>query len=309
MQTTRIEIRGIVQGVGFRPFVDRAAHACHLHGSVANKGSYVEVFAQGSREDVETFLTLLRTTAPERALVMKISSENLDMPPASGFAIVNSAREEGDIFVSPDIGICPRCQEELFDPANRRYLHPFINCTACGPRLTILDGMPYDRERTSMGTFPMCAACAWEYSHAETRRYDAQPVCCHDCGPRAYLLDSGEQGAITSARRCIMDGGIVAVKGIGGFHLCCDAANERAVARLRQVKQRPVKPFAFSASATWTPARKPRCKAGKNPLSSCSGDRGGESACRSLLAIPHWASCCPIRPCISCSSAIPMPCA
>ena len=244
MQTTRIEIRGIVQGVGFRPFVDRAAHACHLHGSVANKGSYVEVFAQGSREDVETFLTLLRTTAPERALVMKISSENLDMPPASGFAIVNSAREEGDIFVSPDIGICPRCQEELFDPANRRYLHPFINCTACGPRLTILDGMPYDRERTSMGTFPMCAACAWEYSHAETRRYDAQPVCCHDCGPRAYLLDSGEQGAITSARRCIMDGGIVAVKGIGGFHLCCDAANERAVARLRQVKQRPVKPFA-----------------------------------------------------------------
>ena len=188
MKTLRIEVRGIVQGVGFRPFVHRAADACGVSGSVANRGSYVEIFAQGARDRVERFLGMLRNEPPERSLVMKISATETDLPEAREFAIVESAREEGDIFVSPDIAICPRCREELFNPGDRRYLHPFINCTACGPRLTILDSMPYDRERTSMGAFPMCRACAWEYTHAETRRYDAQPVCCNDCGPQVYTL-------------------------------------------------------------------------------------------------------------------------
>ncbi|MBE6442588.1 MAG: carbamoyltransferase HypF [Desulfovibrio desulfuricans] len=246
MKTLRIEVRGIVQGVGFRPFVHRAADACGVRGSVANRGSYVEIFAQGTRDRVERLLGMLRNEPPERSLVMKISATETDIPEAREFAIVESAREEGDIFVSPDIATCPRCREELFNPGDRRYLHPFINCTACGPRLTILDSMPYDRERTSMGAFPMCRACAWEYTHAETRRYDAQPVCCNDCGPQVYMLDGGERGAaaITAARRRIMAGGIVAVKGIGGFHLCCDAGNAAAVARLRRLKRRPTKPFA-----------------------------------------------------------------
>lgn len=162
------------------------------------------------------------------------------------FQIIESEKEEGEIFVSPDIAICPECKRELYDKNDRRYLHPFINCTCCGPRLTILDSMPYDRVRTSMGEFPMCEKCEYEYTHAETRRFDAQPVCCNDCGPEVYLLGRKERGAdaIRYTRKVISEGGIAAVKGIGGFHLCCDATKEETVERLRQRKKRPMKPFA-----------------------------------------------------------------
>ena len=137
----------------------------------------------------------------------------------------------------------------MYDPKDRRYLHPFINCTCCGPRLTILDALPYDRERTSMKEFPMCPDCASEYEDPATRRYDAQPVCCNDCGPEVYLTGREERGraAIIATRKMIHDGGIVAIKGIGGFHLCCDATNEEAVQRLRTLKNRPAKPFAVMA--------------------------------------------------------------
>ena len=246
MRTLEIRIFGIVQGVGFRPFVDRLAHECGIRGSVANRGSFVEVFAQGGQQELAAFREGLRSRAPERSLIMKIGTEERDMPAFSGFDIIESQKEEGDIFVSPDIGICRQCAAELMDPADRRYLHPFINCTNCGPRLTILDSMPYDRERTSMGEFPMCPQCRYEYTHPETRRYDAQPVCCNACGPEVYILGEDVRGAaaITAARRAIMAGRIIAVKGIGGFHLCCDASNESAVARLRVLKKRPAKPFA-----------------------------------------------------------------
>lgn len=168
----------------------------------------------------------------------------------SGFSIIESEHTSGEIFISPDIAICPTCKKELFDPENRRYLHPFINCTSCGPRLTILESLPYDRERTSMKKFPMCPKCAEEYKNPQSRRYDAQPVCCNECGPEVYILDKdGNKGltggaAISFARGVIVDGGIVAVKGIGGFHLACDATNEVAVKRLRERKRRPSKPFA-----------------------------------------------------------------
>ncbi len=246
MKTLKIELRGIVQGVGFRPFVHRLATACGLAGSVANRGARVEVFAQGGDAALAGFVSRLRHEAPERALVMDLALGHCDLPAATGFAIVASAREPGDIFVSPDIGICPRCLKELFDPKDRRYLHPFINCTACGPRLSILDAMPYDRERTSMAAFPMCPACAREYRDPASRRFDAQPVCCRDCGPEVFMLDGPERGyaAIAEARRLVMQNGIVAVKGIGGFHLVCDAASDAAIARLRELKCRPVKPFA-----------------------------------------------------------------
>ena len=137
----------------------------------------------------------------------------------------------------------------MYDPKDRRYLHPFINCTCCGPRLTILDALPYDRERTSMKEFPMCPDCAEEYEDETTRRYDAQPVCCNKCGPEVYLIGRSERGrdAITYTRRMISEGKIVAIKGIGGFHLCCDATNEEAVQRLRTLKRRPAKPFAVMA--------------------------------------------------------------
>ena len=247
LQTSRFKIFGIVQGVGFRPFVSRTANALGITGDVCNKGSYVEVRAQGTKDALQDFRKKLEKEPPERAVILKILQDSTEQTPLfHDFQIIESAHESGDVFVSPDIAICPKCQTELFDKNDRRYLHPFINCTSCGPRLTILDAMPYDRERTSMGAFPMCPACRYEYTHAETRRYDAQPVCCNDCGPHVYLLGGEERdhAAITRARHVLQAGGIVAVKGIGGFHLACDARNEAAVRRLRERKNRPQKPFA-----------------------------------------------------------------
>lgn len=249
MSFWNIKIYGIVQGVGFRPFVSRLAAACRIRGNVCNKGPYVEVNAQGTPEDLQAFRQGLADQAPERASILKIDvREETASEEFSDFAIIESAKERGDIFVSPDIATCDKCREELFDPKNRRYLHPFINCTACGPRLTILEAMPYDRERTSMKEFPMCPACHEEYVTPDNRRYDAQPVCCKECGPEVYLLGDEtvrREAAIEATRRVIAEGGIAAIKGIGGFHLCCDATNEAAVARLRTLKHRPVKPFAI----------------------------------------------------------------
>lgn len=278
-----IRVFGIVQGVGFRPTVKRHADACDIAGSVSNKGPYVEIFAEGSEECVHSFIKQIQEQPPKRAVILKLDVENLESNECDiyknkseksdigkvefeeqisekcdirkiefetdskeKFQIIESEKEEGEIFVSPDIAICPECKKELYDKNDRRYLHPFINCTCCGPRLTILDSMPYDRVRTSMGEFPMCEKCEYEYTHAETRRFDAQPVCCNDCGPEVYLLGRKERGAdaIRYTRKVISEGGIVAVKGIGGFHLCCDATREETVARLRQRKKRPMKPFA-----------------------------------------------------------------
>lgn len=272
-------VYGIVQGVGFRPTVSRHADRCHVRGSVCNKGPYVEIKAQGTEEEVDAFLYEVEFNPPERSSILKMDVHPLnDEENFDSFKIIESEKIKGDIFVSPDIATCPKCKKELFDKNDRRYLHPFINCTCCGPRLTILDSMPYDRVRTSMGEFPMCPQCEYEYTHAETRRYDAQPVCCNDCGPEVYLLSGKGQEreplpamtkraaaqtaasrnlfgpvpedtvrgreAIICTRQVIRNGGIAAIKGIGGFHLCCDATNQQAVERLRRLKTRPAKPFA-----------------------------------------------------------------
>ncbi len=246
LTTTHIRVHGIVQGVGFRPFVSRTASAIGLTGTVANRGSYVEIYARGTQDQTAQLLYALDHCAPPRAVVLKVDVRSCPDRPYDSFDIIHSQPEAGDIFVSPDIATCPKCRQELYDPANRRYMHPFINCTACGPRVTILDGMPYDRERTSMKEFPMCPECFEEYYYPGSRRYDAQPVCCNDCGPEVYLLGRSERGreAIILTRRAILEGKIVAVKGIGGFHLCCDATNEEAVRLLRERKSRPAKPFA-----------------------------------------------------------------
>ena len=248
--TKMIRVYGIVQGVGFRPTVSRHAMARGIRGSVSNKGPYVEIFAQGKQQDVDAFIADIGNKPPKRAAILKLLEEPVEEPEKfTQFDIIESEKTKGEIFVSPDIAICDECKAEMFDPENRRYLHPFINCTCCGPRLTILDSLPYDRERTSMKEFPMCPSCADEYHNPDTRRYDAQPVCCNDCGPEVYLAGREERGreAITYTRKIIASGGIVAIKGIGGFHLCCDATSEEAVQRLRQRKRRPVKPFAVMA--------------------------------------------------------------
>lgn len=250
--TWRIRVYGIVQGVGFRPTVSRHAMIHGIRGTVCNKGPYVEIFAQGAKEQIDGFLNELKEHPPKRAAILKINTKDITAETAvhfEAFDIIESEKTKGEIFVSPDIAICEECKEEMFDPKNRRYLHPFINCTCCGPRLTILDSLPYDRERTSMKEFPMCPDCAKEYFDEKTRRYDAQPVCCNECGPEVYLIGRSERGreAITYTRRMISEGKIVAIKGIGGFHLCCDATNEEAVERLRTLKKRPAKPFAVMA--------------------------------------------------------------
>ena len=250
--TKRIRVYGIVQGVGFRPTVSRHAVSNGVHGNVCNKGPYVEIYAQGSGAQVDGFLKDLEERPPKRAAILKINTEDIpagNAPQFGAFDIIESEKTKGEIFVSPDIAICDECKEEMYNPKDRRYLHPFINCTCCGPRMTILDSLPYDRERTSMKEFPMCPDCAEEYDDPETRRYDAQPVCCNACGPEVYLIGRTERGrdAITYTRQVIHDGGIVAIKGIGGFHLCCDATNEEAVSRLRMLKHRPAKPFAVMA--------------------------------------------------------------
>lgn len=241
-----LRVYGIVQGVGFRPFVARLAAEHGLMGSVCNKGPYVEIYLEGEESPIKLFSEELITKAPPRSAILKVDGEHTEPKGAEAFEIIESEKERGAIFVSPDIATCPECKKELFDPKDRRYLHPFINCTACGPRLTILDAMPYDRERTSMKAFPMCEKCAEEYNSPTSRRYDAQPVCCNDCGPEVYIFGTETKGAeaITEIRRRIADGEIVAIKGIGGFHLCCDATNEKAVSLLRERKHRPVKPFA-----------------------------------------------------------------
>ena len=262
LKTCIIRVYGIVQGVGFRPFVSRTCLENNIKGTVANKGSYVEIHAQG--EKIEALFDALNHRPPKRSVILEIIKKYEDEEPFDAFTIIESEKDPGEIFVSPDIAICDECKKELYTPTDKRYMHPFINCTNCGPRLTILDSMPYDRVRTSMGEFEMCDYCHNEYVSPSSRRYDAQPVCCNECGPEYYLLDKSilsevpkdteesfikyakvkGRDAITSARKAIIEGKIVAVKGIGGFHLACDATNEEAVKRLRVLKTRPAKPFA-----------------------------------------------------------------
>lgn len=241
-----IRTYGIVQGIGFRPFVSRTAAKYGVAGDVCNKGSYVEIHAEGEEKALLSFRRALTEDAPAVSAIIRVETAEENPAGDREFRIIRSRHEAGEIFVSPDLAICPKCSKELFDPENRRYLHPFINCTDCGPRLTILDSMPYDRVRTSMGEFPMCPDCEYEYTHASTRRFHAQPVCCNSCGPGLFIPGREEKDgeALIYVRKVLREGGIAAVKGIGGFHLCCNALDENAVQRLRSLKHRPMKPFA-----------------------------------------------------------------
>ena len=316
-KTLRIKVYGIVQGVGFRPTVARHAATAGVTGSVCNKGPYVEIYAQGSEEETSRFVSLLEKKPPRRAAVLKMDVRSADSSGLSfqSFEIIESARTKGEIFISPDIAICEECKAELFDPSDRRYLHPFINCTCCGPRLTILDALPYDRERTSMKMFPMCPQCAREYHSPSSRRYDAQPVCCNDCGPEVYL--AGEESvrgaeAITRTRRIIAEGGIAAIKGIGGFHLCCDATNEEAVSRLRSRKTRPVKPFAVmmrdeaavERECVISERQREILTGHQKPILLLEKSRRAGSVPPSRRAIRQWALCFRTRLCSSLSLTI-----
>jgi len=251
MQVRReIQVSGIVQGVGFRPYVFRLADELHLSGTISNTAAGVTIEIQGPTELVEHFVSRLPEEAPNLARITEVAIRELPCSGDHGFQILPSrAGQPIRTMISPDVAICDACLRELLDPADRRYLYPFINCTNCGPRFTIVRDIPYDRARTSMSVFPMCAACQVEYGDPRNRRFHAQPNACWDCGPRLDLWDAGGQQVqaadpVGAAAMRVQRGEIVAIKGLGGFHLAVDATNPAAVERLRQRKGRAEKPFA-----------------------------------------------------------------
>lgn len=246
-----IRLAGQVQGVGFRPFVYRLAHRHNIQGWVQNQLGEVEVLAQGRRPDLDAFLSGLIDDAPPLSRPMLAAVEDVASQTLDGFRILDSAAAHAaSIHVPPDYFTCDDCVRELRDPADRRYRYPFINCTQCGPRYTLIRAMPYDRPNTSMAEFPLCDACRQEYEDPADRRFHAEPVACPVCGPRLYFHDrqGGEsrdnEQALVLCLQALADGAIVAVKGVGGYHLMCDAANDETIARLRVAKPRPDKPLA-----------------------------------------------------------------
>jgi hydrogenase maturation protein HypF len=249
----RVRVRGLVQGVGFRPFVYRLATELALDGCVRNDGEGVEIDVTGSRAAIDALIERLRRDAPPLARVMQIEAQPLVGFPAPGFAIVESQHGVVTTGITPDAATCRDCLAELFDPADRRHRYAFINCTHCGPRFTITRALPYDRPQTSMARFAQCSACQREYDSVSDRRFHAQPNACPVCGPQLWLtaadgtrIDCDDVIAAAMAR--IGSGEIVALKGLGGFHLVCDARNAAAVARLRERKHRDEKPFAIMAA-------------------------------------------------------------
>jgi hydrogenase maturation protein HypF len=233
----RFRVKGVVQGVGFRPFVYRLAHRQGIDGFVLNDGEGVVIEAEGTPAALDEFVVSLSEEAPELAHLNSLSVERLRASGQGGFEIVPSSATGSSALIPPDVATCDECRRELFDPADRRYRYAFVNCTRCGPRFTIVRSVPYDRANTTMAGFPMCTDCRREYEDPANRRFHAEPTCCPVCGPQLSM-------PVEAAVALVRDGAILAVKGLGGYHLACDAGSEAAVARLRARKVREEKPFA-----------------------------------------------------------------
>ncbi|MEY3333615.1 MAG: Carbamoyltransferase HypF [Cyanobacteriota bacterium] len=258
MSIEEIRVKGTVQGVGFRPTVYRLAKSCGLKGDVCNDGEGVLIRVSGSEEKITEFVNKLYLESPLLAKINElVRSQYLGEFNFDDFVISHSLNTLMKTEISPDAAICPQCQKDIFDPFSRYFRYPFTNCTHCGPRLTIISAIPYDRNHTSMVNFSMCKECEKEYQNVENRRFHAQPVACFTCGPRAWL-ERADGKVISSDMFSILDdvdavctllqkGKIVAIKGLGGFHLACDATLENAVLKLRSRKQRYHKPFALMA--------------------------------------------------------------
>jgi hydrogenase maturation protein HypF len=244
----RARVEGTVQGVGFRPYVYRLASELGCSGHVLNDARGVVVEVEADTKSVERFLARLPAEAPPLARIERVAAESVPVTGETGFAIrASPPGGEPSAAVTADTATCAECLEELFDPADRRHRYPFVNCTNCGPRFTIVRGVPYDRPLTTMAGFTMCPACAAEYENPLDRRFHAQPNACPECGPRARLVGSDAEDAVAAAASALRDGAILAVKGVGGYHLACRADDEAAVAALRARKHREDKPFALMA--------------------------------------------------------------
>jgi hydrogenase maturation protein HypF len=249
-----ITVKGTVQGVGFRPFVYRIARRHRITGDVANDPAGVTIRAFGAKQDINDFVRAIRSEPPPLAVVRSVDSIEIaaGSPPDEFVISQSGSGREAEIDIAADTATCDACLRELFDPRDRRFLHPFINCTDCGPRYTIITGLPYDRPNTTMAHFAMCDDCRKEYEDPASRRFHAQPICCPKCGPQLFLVDfhglTLTKGDPTGAAvDMILDNKIIAIKGIGGFHLACRADRSGVVARLRQKKNREEKPFALMA--------------------------------------------------------------
>ncbi|MFH0790669.1 MAG: carbamoyltransferase HypF [Candidatus Omnitrophota bacterium] len=250
----KIKLEGVVQGVGFRPFIHRLSKEFALAGGVLNTASGVEIEVEGEKRKIQDFYQRLSKELPPLA---KITHRHINWTPAKGykdFIIKDSKRTQTpSVLVSPDISICNDCLKELFTPADRRYFYPFINCVNCGPRFSIIENLPFDRAWTTMKKFKLCAACKSEFSDINQRRYHSQPNACAACGPDVELIKKSNKSlfkgskAIIETKNLLKKGGIIAIKGLGGFHLSCDANNLSAIKELRKRKQRPFKPFALMA--------------------------------------------------------------
>lgn len=258
MKAYTIHVTGIVQGIGFRPFVSKLAHELRLVGTVRNDTSGVEIHIQGVEADCRLFIERLQSDLPMHGRIDTLRVEPSTVQSLHSFTIILSQGAKGNAFIGADMAPCEACLQDIQDPENRRFQYGFTNCTNCGPRYTIIESTPYDRDTTSMKVFPMCEDCQKEYEDLEGRRYHAEPNACEHCGPMFTLkgadgtvLASG-QDAIEQAKQLIQQGAIVALKGVGGYHLVCDALQERAVQTLRQRKGRPRKPLAVMAGSLET---------------------------------------------------------
>ena len=328
-----IQVKGIVQGVGFRPFVYRLAKKYQLNGWVLNAVEGVFIHAEGEANLLDKFVTELHMNPPSAAKVKEIDLKEVPLEGFDSFDIrfSDDHNAQQTTLVSPDLATCNDCLDELFNPEDRRYRYPFINCTNCGPRFTIIGSLPYDRPATSMKDFPMCPRCAAEYADPLDRRFHAQPDACWDCGPHISWVNlaQGQQepqwgdtreasdAIFAEAVKLLLEGGIVAVKGLGGFHLVCDASNPDALAKLRQRKRRQgkapswwrVRPTRAACAmstrrsrARWNPPNVPSCCCASAPR------RGSPLVWP--ITFPSWESCCPARPSSICCSMISRrPCA
>ena len=316
----RLHVQGIVQGVGFRPFVYNLARKFALNGYVLNSSSGVEIEIEGSPSALEAFLNQLHGSPPPLSRVEKISSTDLGPCGYTNFSIRESVNEEGQFgLVPPDVGTCADCWEDAGDPENRRFGYPFTNCTNCGPRYTIIQDLPYDRPATTMAPFQMCALCKSEYENPGDRRFHAQPNACTQCGPTLSLVQNDffplphkqptvfESSAMSvqKARQLLREGNIIAVKGLGGFLLACDAQNNVAVQNLRLRKRRSDKPFALMARDIESikrfcfvsdDDRQALLSAGR-PIVILPRRCEANLSLALALGTRRWESCCPTRRC------------
>lgn len=255
--TERITIWGIVQGVGFRPFVTKLAESMNIDGSIKNMGGFVELILSASKEEIHEFIKAIEVNKPSASQIVRIKREEIESANITGFSIEDSEIRNDEIGMIPaDIAICDSCLEEFYNPNNPRYKHPYISCTVCGPRYTIIDSLPYDRKNTTMADFPMCEFCENQYNHKESKRYHSQTISCHDCGPMPEFLDQDNTHIITNPNdkereKAVMatvshinSGGVIALKGTGGYYFVCSPFDSSAVSELREIKIREEKPFA-----------------------------------------------------------------